>query len=116
MAVLSGRAAYLEEMAEPPDARENSSVARIRKTSGAASFGASPDNKILDRLGESCLRNPLREIRTVGSVGGASGNRRAYLELSAGGGNRTITRREANWILIPELFFNNRTDLSLSNR
>jgi hypothetical protein len=26
------------------------------------------------------LRNPLREIRTVGSVGGAPGNRRIYPE------------------------------------
>jgi len=44
--------------------------------------------KTLGQRGESCLRNPLREIRTAGSVGVAPGNRRFYPERAKGGAEK----------------------------
>jgi hypothetical protein len=104
MAVLSVGASDLEEVAEPPDAGQDPAMVRVRKTPGATPVGATPGYQILDQIGESCLRNPLREIRTVGSVGGAPGNRRTYLAptLSLDYSRAEVAadaRRSAMWIV-----------------
>jgi len=65
--VLSGCRKDLEEVAQSPHAREPDDVGAIYPTPSASSAAAS-DSTSLDVPGESCLRNPLREICTVGSV------------------------------------------------
>src|SRR5712691_977649 len=66
--VLSGHRKDLEEVAQSPHAREPDDVGAIYPTPSSASSAAASDSTSLDVPGESCLRNPLREICTVGSV------------------------------------------------
>src|SRR2546421_6830337 len=58
----------LEEVAQSPHAREPDDVGEIQTTPSSVSFAVTSDSTSLDVPGESCLRNPLREICTVGSV------------------------------------------------
>ena len=55
-------------MAESSHARKPDDVGAIQRASTTSSVAATSDSSCLDVSGESCLRNPLREIRTVGSV------------------------------------------------
>jgi hypothetical protein len=66
--VLSGRRKDLEEVAQSPHAREPADVGEIYRAPSSASSAAASDSTSLDVPGESGLRNPLREICTVGSV------------------------------------------------
>ena len=66
--VLSGRREDLEEVAKPSHARKQVDVGAIYRAPTASSVAATSDSPCLDVPGESCLRNPLREICTVGSV------------------------------------------------
>src|SRR4030095_8567394 len=66
--VLSGRRKDLEEVAQSPDAREPDDVGEIQTTPSSVSVAVTSDSTFLDVPGESRLRNPLREICTVGSV------------------------------------------------
>ena len=66
--VLSGRRTDLEEVAQSPHTREPDDVGAIYRASTSSSVAAASDSPCLDVPGESCLRNPLREICTVGSV------------------------------------------------
>src|SRR3984893_3663680 len=66
--VLSGRRTDLEEVAESSHAREPADVGGREPTPASASSAAASDPPCLDVPGESGLRNPLREICTVGSV------------------------------------------------
>ena len=67
--VLSGRRKDLEEVAQSPHAREPDDVGEIQTAPSQVSFALASDSTSLDVPGEPCLRNPLREICTVGSVG-----------------------------------------------
>ena len=55
-------------MAQSPHARKPADVGEIYRTPSTSSVAAASDPTCLDVPGESCLRNPLREICTVGSV------------------------------------------------
>jgi len=66
--VLSGCRKDLEEVAQSPHAREPDDVGEIQTPPSSVSFAVTSDSTSLDVPGESCLRNPLREICTVGSV------------------------------------------------
>jgi hypothetical protein len=55
-------------VAESSHARESDDVGAIYRASTTSSVAAASDSPCLDVTGESCLRNPLREICTVGSV------------------------------------------------
>ena len=55
-------------MAESSHARESDDVGAIYRASTTSSVAAASDSPCLDVTGESCLRNPLREICTVESV------------------------------------------------
>jgi len=66
--VLSGRCKDLAEVAKPSHARKPDDVGAIHRASTTSSVAATSDSPCLDVIGESCLRNPLREICTVGSV------------------------------------------------
>ena len=55
-------------MAQSPHAREPGDVGAIQTTPSSVSFAVTADSTSLDVPGESCLRNPLREICTVGSA------------------------------------------------
>src|ERR1019366_6611111 len=70
-AVLPGRSSSLAQMAEPPHARNDPRLADLCTASGAPSLTPTEDHSCLDnQLGESVLKNPLREICTAGSVRG----------------------------------------------
>ncbi len=66
--VLSGRRTDLEEVAESSHARKPVDVGAIYRAPTTSSVAAASDSPCLDVPGESGLRNPLREICTVGSV------------------------------------------------
>jgi hypothetical protein len=66
--VLSGRRKDLAEVAQSSHARKPDDVGAIHRASTTLSVAATSDSPCLDVTGESCLRNPLREICTVGSV------------------------------------------------
>src|ERR1035438_7630520 len=66
--VLSGCRQDLEEVAQSPHARKPVDVGEIYRAPSTSSVAAASDPPCLDVPGESCLRNPLREICTVGSV------------------------------------------------
>ena len=66
--VLSGRRKDLEEVAKSSHARKPVDVGAIYRAPTTSSVAAASDSPCLDVTGESCLRNPLREICTVGSV------------------------------------------------
>ena len=58
-------------MAESSHARKPNDVGEIYRAASTLSVAATSDSPCLDVTGESCLRNPLREICTVGvSEGG----------------------------------------------
>src|SRR5580700_4112500 len=65
--VLSGCRKDLAEVAQSPHAMESDDVGEIQETPSSASVAAASDSTSLDVPGESGLRNPLREICTVGS-------------------------------------------------
>jgi hypothetical protein len=69
-AVLSGRRQDLAEVAQSPHAWKPVDVGEIYRAPSTSSVAAASDPTCLDVPGESCLRNPLREICTVGSVRG----------------------------------------------
>src|ERR1700756_6059677 len=66
--VLSGRRKDLAEVAKSSHARKPDDVGAICRASTTSSVAAASDSPCLDVTGESCLKNPLREICTVGSV------------------------------------------------
>ena len=66
--VLSRRRKDLAEVAKSSHARKPDDVGTIHRASTPPSVAATSDSPCLDVTGESCLRNPLREICTVGSV------------------------------------------------
>ena len=68
--VLSRRRKDLAEVAKSSHARKPDDVGTIHRASTTSSVAATSDSPCLDVTGESCLRNPLREICTVGSVRG----------------------------------------------
>jgi hypothetical protein len=55
-------------VAKSSHARKPDDVGTIHRASTTSSVAATSDSPRLDVTGESCLRNPLREICTVGSV------------------------------------------------
>lgn len=57
-------------MAEQTNARETAHVGEVRRSPVPISAGAAPDHTLLGESRESRLKNPLREICTVGSVRG----------------------------------------------
>jgi hypothetical protein len=72
-AVLSGRSPSLAQVAEPSNARKEPHLGRLCAAIGAPSVAPTEDHSCLDdQFGESALKNPLREICTVGSVRGGS--------------------------------------------
>ena len=66
--VLSGRRKDLAEVAESSHARKPDDVGAIHRASTTSSVAATSDSPCRDVSGQSCLRNPLREICTVRSV------------------------------------------------
>src|SRR5262252_5744692 len=66
--VLSRRRQNLAQVAKSSHARKPDDVGTIHRASTTSSVAATSDSPCLDVTGESGLRNPLREICTVGSV------------------------------------------------
>src|SRR4030095_3184976 len=66
--VLSGRRKDLAEVAQSSHRRKPDDVGAIHRASTTSSVAATSDSPCLDVTRESCLRNPLREICTAGSV------------------------------------------------
>src|SRR4029453_17955583 len=66
--VLSGRRKDLAEVAQSSHARKPDDVGAIHRASTTSSVAATSDSPCLHVTRESCLRNPLREICTAGSV------------------------------------------------
>ena len=68
--VLSGSRTNLAEVAQSPHARKPIDAGAIYRAPSTSSVAAATDPTCLEVIGETCLRNPLREICTVGSVRG----------------------------------------------
>jgi hypothetical protein len=66
--VLSGSRTNLAEVAQSPHARKPIDAGAIYRAPSTSSVAAATDPTCLEVIGETCLRNPLREICTVGSV------------------------------------------------
>ena len=69
-AVLSPSLSYLAGMAEPPDTWKAADVGAVSRNTTAVPAPPTSDHTGLSGHGESRLKNPLREICTVGSVRG----------------------------------------------
>src|SRR5215472_9862578 len=69
-AVLSPRLSHLAGMAEPPDTWKAADVGKVCRNATSAPTAATSDYTYLGGRRESRLKNPLREICTVGSVRG----------------------------------------------
>src|SRR2546429_9824780 len=85
LVVLSEGPSYLAGVAESPHARAMADVGEIRGNPATASVVATADDAFLGGCGEHGLKNPLREICTVGSV-------RGEIMVSHGG-----LKRARNW-------------------
>src|SRR6266705_6240410 len=70
LVVLSEGPSYLAGVAESPHARAMADVGEICGNPATASVVATADHALLGGCGEHGLKNPLREICTVGSVRG----------------------------------------------
>ena len=86
-AVLSERPSDMEARPESPHTRAMADVEPLHGNPTAASVVATPDHALLEN-GEYCLRKPLREICTVGSVRG---------ETSVGHGGPKRARSRKRW-------------------
>src|ERR1700730_13519522 len=86
-AVLSEGPSDMEGRAESPHARAMADVGPLRGNPTAASVVATPDHALLAGR-EYCLRNPLRQFCTVGSVRG---------ETSVGHGGPKRARSRKRW-------------------
>src|SRR5215471_6896032 len=71
-AVLSQSPSHLAGMAEPPDTRKAADVGTVCRNATAVPAPTPSDHTRLGGRRESRLKNPLREICTVGSVRGES--------------------------------------------
>src|SRR5215467_4042995 len=69
-AVLRASPAHLEGMAEPPDTCQAADLGTVRRNTSSAPAPTASDHTHLGEYRESRLKNPLREICTVGSVRG----------------------------------------------
>src|ERR1700747_3539336 len=69
-AVLSPSLSHLAGMAEPPDTWKAADVGAVSRNTTAVPAPPTSDHTGLSGHGESRLKNPLREICTVGSVRG----------------------------------------------
>src|SRR6266704_1168384 len=85
LVVLSEGPSYLAGVAESPHARAMADVGEIRGNPATASVVETADHALLGGCGEHGLKNPLREICTVGSV-------RGEIMVSHGG-----LKRARNW-------------------
>src|SRR6266566_695641 len=85
LVVLSEGPSYLAGVAESPHARAMADVGEIRGNPATASVVATADHALPGGCGEHGLKNPLREICTVGSV-------RGEIMVSHGG-----LKRARNW-------------------
>src|SRR6266566_668272 len=85
LVVLSEGPTYLAGVAESPHARAMADVGEIRGNPATASVVETADHALLGGCGEHGLKNPLREICTVGSV-------RGEIMVSHGG-----LKRARNW-------------------
>src|SRR5262249_21790329 len=74
-AVLSERPSHLAGMAEPPDTGKAADVGKVRRNPTSVSSPTTTDHTRLGGRREARLKNPLREICTVGSVRGESQGR-----------------------------------------
>ena len=80
-AVLSESPKYLAHVAESSHTRQAADVGEICRTPVPVPVVATSDHPLLGESRESRLKNPLREIRTAGSVRGE--NKMAMVDLNA---------------------------------
>ena len=70
MAVLRESPSHLEGMAEPPHTCKAADLGAVGRNTASVPASAASDHTHLGENRESRLKNPLREICTVGSVRG----------------------------------------------
>ena len=78
VAVLSAGSAALAQVAEPAHAREAARLGPFHAAAPSSSVALAAHLSRLGQHGESCVRNRVRQLRTLGSVRG--GGRRGYGE------------------------------------